>query len=162
MHEIRQLMTCLLFAKRLDQSPYAALVSNERWLRMSQHFMSEACSIIGLAFDSPLQLSMMAGARALPTLLKIMQVMSAKNKEWMPTDQIPVEIELGREFQYHSVFACPVSKEQTSDANPPMLLPCGHVIAKVSMGKLARGHARFKCPYCPTEQMTSQCRELHF
>jgi hypothetical protein len=110
-----------------------------------------------------------------------------------------------------------------------MLLPCGHVIAKVSMGKLARGHARnaalacelappslhartharaharpvlsrprmrtsrylplaasrpcvradayreahgvgeaglfrfrFKCPYCPTEQMTSQCRELHF
>ena len=21
---------------------------------------------------------------------------------------------------------------------------------------------RFKCPYCPTEQMTSQCRELHF
>ncbi len=23
-----------------------------------------------------------------------------------------------------------------------MLLPCGHVIAKVSMGKLARGHAR--------------------
>ena len=41
-----------------------------------------------------------------------------------------MEVELGPEFQFHSVFICPVSREQASRNNPPMLLQCGHVLCE--------------------------------
>ena len=41
--------------------------------------------------------------------------------------QLPVEVELGREFTFHSVFACPVARDQSTPDNPPMILPCGRV-----------------------------------
>ena len=34
---------------------------------------------------------------------------------------------MGKEFTYYSVFTCPVSKDQSTPENPPMMLPCGHV-----------------------------------
>ncbi len=64
---------------------------------------------------------------------------------------------------FHSIFACPVSKDQSTAENPPMLLPCGHVLCKVSVAKIAKSQTRsFKCPYCPGEASPQQCRELRF
>jgi hypothetical protein len=54
---------------------------------------------------------------------------------------------------------CPVSKEQTTDANPPMMMPCGHVIAHESLEKLSKG-GRFKCPYCPSESHIRDARKV--
>jgi hypothetical protein len=51
---------------------------------------------------------------------------------------LQIEIPLPPENRYHSVFACPVSKEQASVTNPPMMLECGHVVAKDSLQKLAK------------------------
>ena len=61
-----------------------------------------------------------------------------------------VEIPLPPSYQFHSIFVCPVSKEQTTDENPPMMMPCGHVVAMESLMRLSKG-SRFKCPYCPSE-----------
>ena len=73
------------------------------------------------------------------------------------------ELELGRQFVFHSVFACPVSREQSTPDNPPMLLPCGHVLCKVSLQKIAKGNVRpFKCPYCPAEATLNSCRAIFF
>jgi hypothetical protein len=73
------------------------------------------------------------------------------------------ELELGRQFVFHSVFACPVSREQSTPDNSPMLLPCGHVLCKVSLQKIAKGNVRpFKCPYCPAEATLSNCRAIFF
>ena len=60
------------------------------------------------------------------------------------------------------VFTCPVSKEGATPDNPPMMLPCGHVLALSSITKLARGSRthRFKCPYCPAECSTAMAKEL--
>lgn len=64
---------------------------------------------------------------------------------------------------FHSVFACPVSREQSSTDNPPMLLPCGHVLAKQSLQKIAKSPVRaFKCPYCPVEATMNSCRAIFF
>lgn len=49
-----------------------------------------------------------------------------------------IEIPLSVEKRYHSVFACPVSKEQSTEANPPMMMNCGHVITKDSLQKLSK------------------------
>lgn len=76
--------------------------------------------------------------------------------------ELPIEIHLGDEYVFQSIFSCPVSREQSTATNPPFLLPCGHVLCKGSVLKLARGAARvFKCPYCPKEATMGQCRELH-
>ena len=41
-----------------------------------------------------------------------------------------------QEFVFHSIFACPVSKDQATEENPPMLLPCGHVLCKACLSLL--------------------------
>jgi hypothetical protein len=63
-------------------------------------------------------------------------------------DELPIEIEVGQEHRYHSVFACPILRQQTTDQNPPMKLVCGHVISKDALNKLSIQN-KLKCPYCP-------------
>lgn len=76
--------------------------------------------------------------------------MKDKRAEWTTAQELPVEIPLPPSYQFHSIFVCPVSKEQTTDENPPMMMPCGHVVAQETLCRMARG-SRFKCPYCPSE-----------
>ena len=63
-------------------------------------------------------------------------------------DELPIEIDVGQEYRYHSVFACPILRQQTTDLNPPMKLVCGHVISKDALNKLSIQN-KLKCPYCP-------------
>ncbi len=52
---------------------------------------------------------------------------------------------------------------QSSAGNPPWMLPCGHVICKQSVLKIAKAATRpFKCPYCPQEATPGQCKEIIF
>ena len=129
---------------------------------------------MGASAESPFAVAVDAGAAALPTLLKMTAVMTAKGQPWEGLEQLPLEVELPPRFAFHSVFACPVARDQSTPDNPPMILPCGYassqlrtaanalrtaaylhhlcslVLCKQSIHKLARGNARvFKCPYCP-------------
>ncbi|KAK1613628.1 hypothetical protein QYE76_019145 [Lolium multiflorum] len=160
--EIPRLMACLIW-DRLDQSPYAEFVSSTQWEKLSEELIHQFCSILGQASDSPLNVAISAGFQGLPTLLKLTMVMAAKKQEWQAMKQLPVPIDIGPEFQYHSVFVCPVLREQSSDENPPMLMPCGHAVSKQSIMKLSKSSSRtFKCPYCPSEAVASQCKQLRF
>lgn len=85
------------------------------------------------ASESPLLVATAAGAVALPTLLKLAGLLKDHTHELVTGEQLPVELELGQEFVFRSIFACPVSREQSSPANPPMLMPCGHVLCKASL-----------------------------
>lgn len=38
--------------------------------------------------------------------------------------EVPIDLDLGSEFKFHSIFVCPVSKEIATNENPPMLLKC--------------------------------------
>jgi len=105
------------------------------------------------------------GTTALPVIMKLFTIMASKRAEWSAQDELPVEIPLDEELRYHSVFACPVSKEQATDENPPMMMPCGHVICKESLTRLSRNSrvaARFKCPYCPSESSIDQAVQVYF
>ncbi|KAF8648365.1 hypothetical protein HU200_064951 [Digitaria exilis] len=161
--EFQRLMACLLWVGRLDESPYSDLMSSELWDKIAEELTHQFCSLLGQSRESPLSVAVSAGFQGLPTLLKLTQVMSAKKQEWQVMKQLPVPIDIGPEFQYHSVFVCPVLREQSSEENPPMRMPCGHVVSKQSIMKLSKSSSRpFKCPYCPSEAVASHCKQLHF
>ncbi|CAA2999418.1 RMD5 homolog A-like [Olea europaea subsp. europaea] len=164
MAEIQKLMACLLWAGRLNSSPYSELLSSVHWDKLAEEFTVQFCNLIGQSYESPLSVTIAAGAQGLPTLLKLMNVMNGKKHEWQSMKQLPVPLDLDREFQFHSMFVCPVSRDMASEENPPMLMSCGHVLCKQSITKLSKNNSTrfFKCPYCPSDVEAGQCRQLYF
>lgn len=162
--EIQALMGALMFAgPRLEDSPYAHLLDDSLWHEISDMFVKDACALMGLSIDSPLSVVVNAGCTALPALLNIKQVMQQRQVAgvWNAKDELPVEIDVGPNARYHSIFACPILRQQTTDGNPPMRLTCGHCISRDALNKLSSGH-KLKCPYCPVEQNPNDARQITF
>ncbi|WVZ22373.1 hypothetical protein V8G54_000917 [Vigna mungo] len=163
MTEIQKLMGCLLWTGKLDRSPYHALLSPSNWDKLAEELKRQFCNLLGQSYNSPLNVTVAAGIQVLPSLLKFMNVMAGKKHEWQSMNQLPVPVELDSEFQFHSIFVCPVSKEQATGDNPPMLMACGHVLCKQSILKISKNCTKvFKCPYCPFDIDAGQCRQLYF
>ncbi|CAF1079852.1 unnamed protein product [Adineta steineri] len=161
--DVNQLMGALVFAQRdLSKSPYKYLLEPHLWLQLSELFMQQAFQQVGLAQDSPLYVVMKIGFQALPALMSIVNAMqNTQVCHILSKDELPIEIDVGQEHRYHSVFACPILRQQTTDQNPPMKLVCGHVISKDALNKLSIQN-KLKCPYCPLEQSPSDARQLFF
>uniref|UniRef100_A0A7N0ZQK6 Uncharacterized protein n=1 Tax=Kalanchoe fedtschenkoi TaxID=63787 RepID=A0A7N0ZQK6_KALFE len=164
MAEIQKLMACLLWAQKLDQSPYADLLSPTHWDTIGEELTRHFCNVLGQSFESPLSVTIAAGVQALPQLLKLMNVVVEKKQDnWQCIKQLPVPLDLDKEFQFHSIFVCPVSKEQASEDNPPMLMSCGHVLCRQSIAKMSKNNTKsFKCPYCPMAVESKLCKQLYF
>lgn len=113
--------------------------------------------------EAPLATCVEVGAGgALSQIIKVKTIMRERKNEWSQADELPIEIPLPPQLRFHSVFACPVSKEQATEDNPPMMLVCGHVFCRETITKMAKGGGRFKCSYCPTESTLSQAVRVHF
>lgn len=139
-------------------------------VRLQAMFAASYLKQLGLPQESPLSVvTDVGGGGALARIQKVRNVMREKKTEWSAKGELPVsrhtrflvvhgarepranhecdrlraqvEIPLPSQYRFHSIFACPVSKEQATENNPPMLLPCGHVIARESLARLARGTA---------------------
>ncbi|KAF7902955.1 hypothetical protein EAF00_002857 [Botryotinia globosa] len=159
--EIQQLITAMVFESNLQRSPYRQTFdTSSSWSDVCTSFTREFCSLLGLSAESPLYLAATAGAIALPTLIKLATIQKTKRTNWTTDTELAVEIPLPRSMIFHPIFVCPVSKEQTNESNPPMMLPCGHVVAKESLQKLSKG-GRFKCPYCPVESQMKEARQIY-
>ena len=110
----------------------------------------------------------------MPTILKMLQIRKVQpGLEWSQTEEMAMDIPLLNSQRFHSVFTCPVSKEQGnlgfSDIlgtveNPPMIITCGHVISKESLARLCKGNvaAKIKCPYCPSDSTAAMAMLVHF
>ncbi|KAL8685666.1 MAG: hypothetical protein Q9218_007621 [Villophora microphyllina] len=158
--ELQQLCGAIAFCPNLEQSPYRRMfINNDAWDQIASAFTKEFCSLLGLSADSPLYIAATAGAIALPHFSKLEIIMKAKGTEWTTEHEIPVEVSLPPSYRFHSIFVCPVSKEQATDQNPPMMMPCGHVVAQESLLRLSK-NSRFKCPYCPNESHPRDAMEL--
>lgn len=158
--EIQQLIGAMAFCSNLERSPYRNRFNNTTaWDEVANSFTKEFCSLLELSADSPLYIATTAGAIALPQLLKLQAIMKEKRTEWTSQNEMPVETPLPASYHFHSIFVCPVSKEQATDQNPPMMLPCCHVIAQESLQKLSKG-AKFKCPYCPIESHPKEAKRV--
>jgi hypothetical protein len=111
-------------------------------------------------------ISLSAGISALPAMRKLMTVMTNKIADWNKLEEMPVcrvcvplsadsvcghsrcstllqvEIPIPKELRFHSVFSCPVSKEESTPTNPPMLLKCGHVICRSCVKRISYNMTR--------------------
>ncbi len=155
LREIQKLAAATVFASNLAQSPYAPIFETRAAFNdVAAAFTREFCSLLGLSAESPLYLAATAGAIALPRLVKFVGATRSKGTEWTTAEELAFETPLPRSLLFHSIFVCPVSKEQTTLANPPVMLPCGHVLARDSLRNLTKA-GRFKCPYCPSDGIFS-------
>ncbi|KAI0341728.1 hypothetical protein BDW22DRAFT_1407904 [Trametopsis cervina] len=160
--EINRLMNCITYISRLHVSPYADLASPALHYDLEPMFAKEFCASLGMSRQVPLRVvGDLGGGGALARIEKGRKVMRERKSEWSQSDELPIEIPLLPENRYHSVFACPVSKEQSTEHNPPMMMNCGHAITKDSLQKLSKPGGRVKCPYCPNESVVSQALRLH-
>lgn len=80
MSDIQRLMACLLWANRLECSPYKDLLSPSQWDKVALEFTRESCSLLGQPYESPLYVTLSAGSQALSSLLKLATVMSSKKQ----------------------------------------------------------------------------------
>ena len=161
----RKLLGALAYARRLDSSPYASLLSAELREGAAARFRGECMQTLGLPRTSALQTVFDVGRHVLPKLLKCAAVLPAKYAaSWKAGGMLPVDVDLPNWAVFHSIFVCPISKEVATPSNPPMMLPCGHALCLSSVAKLARGSrsVRFKCPYCPAEASLAMALELKF
>ncbi|KAI0781045.1 hypothetical protein BD413DRAFT_462348 [Trametes elegans] len=139
--EIGRLMNCVTYLPldRFIKSPYGDLANPATHSELESMFATEYCASLGMSRQAPLRvISDIGGGGALARIEKGRKVMRERKSEWSQTDELPIEIPLPAENRYHSVFACPVSKEQSTEANPPMMMTCGHVITKESLQKLSK------------------------
>ncbi|KAI0474757.1 CTLH/CRA C-terminal to lish motif domain-containing protein [Xylaria cf. heliscus] len=157
LREIQRLSAAMVFAPNLGASPYRTIFNtNLAFEEVASSFTREFCSLLGLSAESPLYVAVTAGALALPGLVKYTSINKAKNTEWTTQNELAFETPLPKSMLYHSIFVCPVSRGQTTD---PVILPCGHVLARESLQKLAKG-SRYKCPYCPSEGVVKDAKDI--
>ncbi|KAI0302243.1 RING-type zinc-finger-domain-containing protein [Russula brevipes] len=136
--EVKRLMGCLIFLpkERMQNSPYEDLTSETIYLDLENMFATGFCASLGMSKQPP---------------LRVVGILA-----------VEIEIPLPAENRYHSIFACPVSKDQSTEQNPPMMMNCGHVVSKDSLQKLSKTSGRVKCPYCPVESMVADALRVHF
>jgi hypothetical protein len=157
-------MCSVLFLKRLSSCPYSHFFDDRIWESIQIQFSREYNHFLGESAESPLYTCVTIGSHALPMIMKMSSVMKDKALEWSQAGELPVTIPLLDSQRYHSIFICPITKEQGTEQNPPMMMVCGHVISKESLGRLSKGsmNSRFKCPYCPVDSTAAQAVRVYF
>jgi hypothetical protein len=160
---IGRLMSCLLFKNNLHSSPYKDLFHDHCWEEVASIVIRACCRLYEIPYRAYLDTCLQAGFSVLPVMRKLIAVMENNLTNWKNMDEFPVEFPVHDEFRFHTVFTCPVSKEESTPENPPILLKCGHVICKTCVKKISSNFSRrFKCPTCPMEQKESDTKEIYF
>ncbi|CDW55579.1 RMD5 protein [Trichuris trichiura] len=169
--EMQVLMASMVFmASGLESSPYNYLLSDNMWDQAIAAFTSDWCKVYRIPTSSPLSVIIEVGIKAVTAMLNLRKVMrQGKVAEVLGmADELPVEVDMAGFPQYHSVFACPILRQPTTEANPPVRLVCGHVISKDAVNRLV-SHDRslircngLKCPYCPQESHISKTKVIYF
>ncbi|KAJ6255424.1 hypothetical protein M0813_11300 [Anaeramoeba flamelloides] len=159
MKEIKQLAGCLVYSNGFAKRRFPELFDGSVWLQLHSEFREIYCLVAGIPSHSPLELLCQAGESAVSVLKKVSGLIPINTG-----DELPMEIPVDNNFKFHSSFICPVSKERSTQKNPPVLLKCGHVISKSSMKTLIEGgKTKFKCPYCPVITNSQiDCIEIKF
>ncbi|KAE8706991.1 hypothetical protein F3Y22_tig00110387pilonHSYRG00537 [Hibiscus syriacus] len=91
---------------RTNFVPFAGkhMAEIQKLMGLAEELTRQFCKLLGQSYESPLSVTIAAGVQGLPPLLKFMTVMAGKKQEWLSMKQLPVPVELDKEFQFHSIF----------------------------------------------------------
>ncbi|OAF69587.1 hypothetical protein A3Q56_02674 [Intoshia linei] len=133
----------------------------KEWDSLHTQFIDASSKTVGLSRDCPLEVLYRVGIQGLGPLLNIRNLITKNNYNniWRSTEELPISVDLLDRDYYHSLFACPILKQHTTEANPPVILKCCHVISHEAVSKLKEGN-RIKCPYCPIDQSPKEVRSI--
>lgn len=114
----------------------------------------------GISNLNSLDICLRAGIKAESSFLDFLAKVSTST---IKKDVLQFAFE-GPEYQYHSLFVCPVSKEVSEPNDKPIVLRCGHVLSEYSFNRIVdnRTKTKFRCPVCHTEQKVSDVVPMHF
>lgn len=157
----RRLCASVAFAgPDMASSPYADVIHGDRAAEAAARLERAQLLASGRDPDSVLSRVLEASRLAIPGLRKLAQVVTAAEGGALgsasgasivsPGVEVPVLVSLPARLQPHSVFVCPVTRQQCGRANPPVLLSCGHVVSISAVSSLASRSGRFACPICLT------------
>ncbi|KAF7639173.1 ABC1 domain-containing protein [Meloidogyne graminicola] len=139
------------------KGPYEYLFHPGRWFGLEEELAHALTD-----YRSSLTAILSAGAKTVPSLLTMRAFLSSARPCSAPTlpDELPCNVPIPE--QVHSSFCCPILKVQSTEANPPVRLCCGHVISMDAMNKLAQQsrNNRLKCPYCPLESVLQETKTI--
>eukprot|EP01083_Nonionella_stella_P093484 262004_1 len=159
--DIQAMMNSLLFPNGIPRRNLGEI----NWRKAEVKFMKCALKALGHPQENPLVTCFEASTTALPELSKFVSILKSRNSENIDSQLPNAGCSVRKEHHYHSTFVCPVAKVETTPDNPPMMLPCGHVISKGAMMKIidsSRIQERAKCPTCPSEFVLEKAVEIHF
>lgn len=165
--EVETLMGALAFVSTLRHSPYQTILLHDLWRGCEEALVVAYCSVLGLPRESSLRLCVSIGTVAWPKLSRVLAMMRGKpGVDWSlsPTQELPIKVDTTDQQRFHSVFVCPILRQQATEANPPMMMSCGHVICQEALNRLSRGNPnyRIKCPYCPAESTATMAIKIVF
>ncbi|MGH0175316.1 UNVERIFIED_CONTAM: hypothetical protein FKN15_068414 [Acipenser sinensis] len=124
--DIQVLMGSLVYLQQgIENSPYVHLLDSNQWADICDIFTRDACALLGLSVESPLSVRW-GGFQSSSPLAGHFHCSR-------------IEVDLGQKCWYHSVFACPILRQQTTENNPPMKLLCGHIISRDALNKMMSG-----------------------
>ncbi|KAF2859310.1 hypothetical protein K470DRAFT_219399 [Piedraia hortae CBS 480.64] len=160
--EVAALLGSLAFINSRPPAYLQNVLESVTYPSVVENFVTEFCASLNLPPSSPLYPTVAAGSLALPVLQKLASKMNQARSQWSTEDELPVETPMPDEkFRFHSIFVCPISKQQSTDKNPPTLLKCGHVLAQESVHQLSRNRASAKCPYCSADLGINDTRRVY-
>ncbi|KAH3681429.1 hypothetical protein WICPIJ_007586 [Wickerhamomyces pijperi] len=147
---------------------------------LSLLFSKKYCSNLGIEYESNLFQLTLTAFISFPNYIRFLEKLPPNTPTTLTlasSFETPFSIELPSFLsKFHPIFICPVSKEETTSdiapsesgfhsvvPNPPICLPCYHIISKTSLHKISKnGLSSFKCPYCPTNCYAKDCKQVKF
>ncbi|ANZ73468.1 BA75_00207T0 [Komagataella pastoris] len=163
---ISKLMSSTIFTPNEPENPYLDSINltSSPYQKLFTQLSRDFCSFVGLSSESPIFNTLQASYIAIPNFIKFNKISKMKNEklDWTSENELPFEVELPKSLQFHSIFICPVSKEETTPQNSPMALGCRHLISKDSLAKLKKRNSSIKCPYCPKTFAANEIQEVQF
>ncbi len=152
--DIGHLMSAALFMPHLEHGPYAEIADFEQLAaQVGVLYRRDRCHVEGVPFESPLTQVLAASVVAQPVLQKLQRRLTRRGGGGGLERQgeLPVEVPLPQSMHFHSVFVCPVLRAAVDTrAEPPSLLPCGHLISSKAVARLLGGEEEGGCPLCHT------------
>lgn len=143
---------------------YADLFAGQRAEDAAARLESVRLLAAGLDPRSALSRAIEAGRGIAPRLDKVARVVREAAPEaagaFASGSELPVEARVPDGLLAHSVFVCPVTRQQCGPDEPPVLLPCGHLVSEPAVRSLLARGDRFACPLCMQPARGAQCVTL--